>query len=65
MTAENCAGEESSTKKQKAMVAQAPDNEWPEAWLMPTGECDNQKAKNTRNPNVPVTVAELKDLGIK
>ena len=53
-----------TTKKQKTMVEQAPDSEWPAAWLMPEGDCENQKAKNMREPNVPVTVAELKDIGI-
>jgi hypothetical protein len=55
----------SPNKKQKTMVEQAPDNEWPAAWLMPAGECENQKAKNMREPNVPVTVAELKEIGIR
>ena len=53
-----------TTKKQKTMVEQAPDSEWPAAWLMPEGDCEHQKAKNMREPNVPVTVAELKDIGI-
>ena len=47
-----------------AMVEQAPDSEWPEAWLMPTGECTDQKSPNKLDPNVPVTVEELKALGI-
>jgi hypothetical protein len=57
----------SPKKKQKTMttVEQAPDSEWPAAWLMPSGGCENQKAKNMRSPNVPVTVAQLKDIGIK
>ena len=46
------------------MVEQAPDNEWPEAWLMPVGDYENQKAPNKRDPNVAVSVKELKDLGI-
>ena len=46
------------------MLEQATDTEWPEAWLMPEGECPNQKAPNQRVPNVAVTVTELKDLGI-
>ena len=46
------------------MVEQAPDSEWPEAWLMPEGECANQKAPNKLDPNVPVKVEELKALGI-
>ena len=54
----------SRTKKQKTMVEQSPDSEWPAAWLMPEGDCGNQKAKNMKEPNVPVTVAELKEIGI-
>ncbi|KAL3798697.1 hypothetical protein HJC23_004448 [Cyclotella cryptica] len=46
------------------MLEQAPDTEWPEAWLMPDGECSDQKGLNQREPNVAVTVEELKDLGI-
>lgn len=45
-------------------MEQAPDSEWPEAWLMPKGECADQKAPNKLDPNVPVTVEELKALGI-
>ena len=46
------------------MVEQAPASEWPEAWIMPEGECENQKAPNKMEPNVHVTVEELQDLGI-
>jgi hypothetical protein len=45
-------------------MEQAPDSEWPEAWLMPQGECVDQKAPNKLDPNVPVTVEEMKALGI-
>ena len=45
-------------------MEQAPASEWPEAWLMPEGECADQKAPNKLDPNVPVTVEELKALGI-
>jgi len=44
-------------------MEQSADNEWPEAWLMPE-ECEDQKKRNKLEPNVPVTVQELKDLGI-
>lgn len=57
--------EEPPTKKVKSgNMEQAPDSEWPEAWLMPDGDCKDQKASNKKDPNVPVTVEELKDLGI-
>lgn len=55
----------SPSKKIKSdEVDQAPDSEWPEAWLMPYDECADQKAPNKLEPNVPVTVEELKALGI-
>ncbi len=56
--------EEPPSKKTKEIMEQAPDSEWPEAWLMPEGECEDQKKANKKDPNVPVTVEELKDLGI-
>ena len=59
-----------SSKKQKTFPM-SPDEEWPEAWLMPAAEQqssdDNafdQCAENRCEPNVPVTPAELKELGI-
>ena len=60
-----------SSKKQKTFPM-SPDEEWPEAWLMPAAEStssddDNafdQCAENRCEPNVPVTPAELKKLGI-
>jgi hypothetical protein len=52
-------------KQSKTMLPQAPPNEWPKAWLMPDGECENQKALNQREPNVAVSVEELQELGIK
>eukprot|EP00584_Thalassiosira_punctigera_P010557 CAMPEP_0172532156 /NCGR_PEP_ID=MMETSP1067-20121228/5310_1 /TAXON_ID=265564 ORGANISM="Thalassiosira punctigera, Strain Tpunct2005C2" /NCGR_SAMPLE_ID=MMETSP1067 /ASSEMBLY_ACC=CAM_ASM_000444 /LENGTH=232 /DNA_ID=CAMNT_0013316633 /DNA_START=29 /DNA_END=727 /DNA_ORIENTATION=- len=57
--------EEPPTKKVKSgTMEQAPAGEWPEAWVMPEGECEDQKALNKQDPNVPVTVEELKDIGI-
>jgi len=50
-------------KKQKASMSEAPDNEWPDCWLM-ADECENQKAENRREPNEAVSVETLKDLGI-
>lgn len=51
-------------KVKSGTMEQAPASEWPEAWLMPEGECADQKKPNKCEPNVPVTVDELKDLGI-
>jgi len=50
-------------KKQKASMPEAPDEEWPDCWLM-ADKCENQKAENRREPNEPVSVAALRDLGI-
>eukprot|EP00594_Rhizosolenia_setigera_P012533 CAMPEP_0178964916 /NCGR_PEP_ID=MMETSP0789-20121207/15961_1 /TAXON_ID=3005 /ORGANISM="Rhizosolenia setigera, Strain CCMP 1694" /LENGTH=203 /DNA_ID=CAMNT_0020649781 /DNA_START=13 /DNA_END=624 /DNA_ORIENTATION=- len=44
-------------------LTQSPDEEWPEAWLMPE-EVEDQKALNKLSPNVPVSVSEMKELGI-
>jgi 1,2-dihydroxy-3-keto-5-methylthiopentene dioxygenase len=55
---------EPETKKMKTEpLAQAPDSEWPEAWMMPD-EVEDQKANNKLEPNVPVTSAQMRDLGI-
>lgn len=52
------------TKKQKTMLPESPDNEWPECWVMPDGECPDQKAENRKEPNEPVSVDFLRKLGI-
>ncbi len=54
-----------ASKKIKTTMEQAPDTEWPEAWLMPAGECKDQKAPNKLEPNVSVSAEELKEIGIK
>lgn len=41
----------------------APDEEWPEAWIMPD-EVEEQCQANKLEPNVPVTVEQLKEIGI-
>jgi 1,2-dihydroxy-3-keto-5-methylthiopentene dioxygenase len=41
----------------------APDEEWPEAWLMPDTVEDQRKETRTE-PNVPVTADDLKKMGI-
>ena len=41
----------------------APDEEWPEAWLMPE-TVEDQCKPNKLEPNVPVTAAQMKELGI-
>ena len=44
---------------------EAPDEEWPEAWMLTEGEITDQKAENRKSPNVPVSVDKLHSLGIK
>jgi 1,2-dihydroxy-3-keto-5-methylthiopentene dioxygenase len=41
----------------------APDEDWPEAWHMPT-EVEDQCKENRLEPNVPATAEDLKKLGI-
>eukprot|EP00522_Entomoneis_paludosa_P010396 CAMPEP_0172445908 /NCGR_PEP_ID=MMETSP1065-20121228/5668_1 /TAXON_ID=265537 /ORGANISM="Amphiprora paludosa, Strain CCMP125" /LENGTH=234 /DNA_ID=CAMNT_0013196921 /DNA_START=68 /DNA_END=772 /DNA_ORIENTATION=+ len=57
---------EESTKKVKLMNQYpiAPDSEWPEAWLVPE-KVEDQCLENRLEPNVPVTVEQLKELGIQ
>mmetsp|Transcript_21652 Transcript_21652/g.33122 ORF Transcript_21652/g.33122 Transcript_21652/m.33122 type:complete len:206 (-) Transcript_21652:293-910(-) len=43
---------------------QAPDTEWPEAWYMTEGKCENQKALNKQEPNAPVSAEMLRKIGI-
>ena len=40
------------------------DNEWPEAWLIEENVND-QKKENKMEPNIPVTAAEMRELGIR
>lgn len=51
------------TKKQKMSVAEAPDSEWPEAWLLPD-DVKDQCALNKLEPNVAADVQGLRKLGI-
>jgi len=54
---------ETSETTQKVCTKEAPDSEWPEAWLMPD-EVEDQTADNKLEPNVPVSVASLREIGI-
>jgi 1,2-dihydroxy-3-keto-5-methylthiopentene dioxygenase len=55
---------EPESKKPKMAFPQAPDEDWPEAWLMIEGEIIDQKAPNRREPNVPVKPDQMRHLGI-
>ena len=55
--------EEPEVKKQKMDYPCAPDNEWPEAWLMSASVEDQTKA-NKQEPNVAVSAADMRKLGI-
>ncbi len=52
------------TKKQKMEYPMAPDEEWPEAWLMPAGEVEDQCKENRMEPNVAFSAQDMKKLGI-
>jgi hypothetical protein len=39
-------------KKQKSMLAQSPDEDWPEAWLM-MDEVEDQKLSTSKSPIYP------------
>lgn len=45
------------------MTENATEPQWPEAWYM-CEEVEDQKAENRKEPNAPVSVEVLKDLGI-
>ena len=55
--------EEPTAKKPKMSLPEAPDEEWPESWLI-ADEIENQFAPNKLEPNVPISVAELRTIGI-
>lgn len=42
----------------------APDEEWPEAWLM-TEEVEDQTKSNKQEPNVALKPSDLRKLGIE
>jgi hypothetical protein len=63
--ADDAATEEApDTKKQKMEYPMAPDEDWPEAWCMPTGEIEDQCKENRMEPNVAFSAADMKKLGI-
>jgi len=53
-----------SKKLKTGDVPMAPDEEWPEAWLMKEGEIEDQCKENRQEPNVPVKPDHMKRLGI-
>lgn len=61
--------EEPCTKKVKmdeapSLAEEAPDYEWPEAWII-DDNVEDQKKPNKLEPNVPVTAADMRALGIR
>ena len=56
---------EPDTKKPKMRdtYPQAPDEEWPEAWLM-SETVEDQCKPNKQEPNVPVTAEGMRKIGI-
>lgn len=61
--AESESKEPEAKKMKSEQVPQAPDGEWPEAWIMPN-EVEDQKALNKLEPNRAVTPAMMRELGI-
>jgi hypothetical protein len=63
-------GEETPVPKKQRTMEDYPvanDEEWPEAWLMADNEDDpdfDQCKPNKRSPDVPVTAAQMRELGI-
>jgi len=51
------------TTRDKNALPQAKPSEWPEAWLIPD-DVEDQYATNKQEPNVPVSVDELKKIGV-
>lgn len=45
-------------------LPEASDEDWPEAWYMPEGDCKNQKALNKKDPNESVNITDLRKIGI-
>ena len=57
---------EEANKKAKTELAQAPDEEWPEAWMMcEDDEITDQKKENRRSPNTKVDAEGMRKLGIR
>jgi len=52
-----------SIDKDKMGYPQAPDEEWPDAWMLPD-TLEDQCAENRCEPNVKVTTAQMKELGL-
>jgi 1,2-dihydroxy-3-keto-5-methylthiopentene dioxygenase len=52
-------------KKQKMTIIQAPDEEWPDSWMMVEGDLDDQKKENRQDPNLPVNAENLRKLGVQ
>lgn len=42
----------------------ADDLDWPEAWLMAEKEITDQSVPNRCTPNIPITPAQMRELGI-
>mmetsp|Transcript_19082 Transcript_19082/g.31631 ORF Transcript_19082/g.31631 Transcript_19082/m.31631 type:complete len:224 (-) Transcript_19082:917-1588(-) len=62
-TKEPTTTEEPIVKKAKMALPEAPHDQWPEAWMIPS-KIEDQYATNKLEPNVPVTVEDLKKIGI-
>ena len=63
LSKEESAKTETKDKETSEPTPEAPDSEWPEAWIMPD-EVEDQKALNKMEPNQPVTPEAMRKLGI-
>ena len=63
MTTEAEVASSPESKKQKMVLEQSPDEEWPEAWLMPDN-VEDPCEENRLDPDVKLIPADLKKLGI-
>mmetsp|Transcript_5648 Transcript_5648/g.6146 ORF Transcript_5648/g.6146 Transcript_5648/m.6146 type:complete len:247 (-) Transcript_5648:185-925(-) len=55
--------EAATATEEKVDNTEAPDAEWPEAWIM-SETVEDQKKPNKMEPNVPFNARQLRDLGI-
>eukprot|EP00586_Coscinodiscus_wailesii_P022276 CAMPEP_0172505484 /NCGR_PEP_ID=MMETSP1066-20121228/186844_1 /TAXON_ID=671091 /ORGANISM="Coscinodiscus wailesii, Strain CCMP2513" /LENGTH=237 /DNA_ID=CAMNT_0013282101 /DNA_START=94 /DNA_END=807 /DNA_ORIENTATION=+ len=58
------ADEPEAKKAKLGPLEQAADDDWPEAWIMPDGECEDQKELNRKDPNEPVDASAMRELGV-
>jgi 1,2-dihydroxy-3-keto-5-methylthiopentene dioxygenase len=63
MTTTTAPPEAKKAKTEQVSMKEAPDSEWPKAWIM-SEDVEDQKAPNQQDPNIPVDAAAMRALGI-